>query len=1391
MADGATLDHAPSTPVRRRRAGTWLLGILAGVLILLALGIAVLNSPIGHRFVADRIAKVAPASGLAIRIGRIDGSLYGQATLHDVVLSDPTGPFLQVPLVELDWRPLHWFTSGLDVRKLIARRGTLLRLPQLNPGDPDAPVLPNFDIRIDRFELDDLTVARGVAGPLPQRANLVARADIRDGKVYLKTQGRLGRSDTIYALFDVEPDRDRFDVAMDYNAPRGGALASLIGTKGDVRARIWGAGSWRKWDGQVYIQQGGERLAALRFWNRAGRYNILGQARPNGYLTGLPAAALGDRVAIGATGTLVNSVLDGKLRLWGRAVEGVAQGGIDLGNNAFQRLDVRARLTDSSLFDGVRLEDAGIAAVVDGPFHDLAVVHQLQVTRFIAGTTTLSEIAQQGTARFDGTRWTLPLSARVARVVTGNAMVDPRLVDGRLGGTLILQGTKLLADNLAIAFPGVSARLALRGDTARGAYALTGPVDARGLALKNLGVVDANANIALQLAPGVPWTIQAKLAGRMPRATNATLATLAGSNIRFRGGVTFGANRPLLFSKASLDASKLSLMLDGKLVDGRTTVAGRGRHVDYGPFTVQAALDDDGPTAELVFADPLPAAGLRDVRIALAPIEDGFRIDTKGQSLLGAFDGNLNLYAPAGGPVRVVISRLSVWETAVTGALTVGGSGVSGKLALAGGGLDGTIALAPRGGGQGSDVALTADNASFGGATPIAIGSATVDAQGLLVRGNSTITGTARAQGITYGRVFIGKLAAEAALNNGRGNVVARLSGRRGSSFDLAINAAVAPDRIAAVARGNYGAQTIAMPRRAVLLKDAAGWHLQPTQLSYGDGILIAEGDFGGRQGVGLNLKLSKMPLSLIDAAGGDLGLGGNVSGIVDYRTGGSGMPTGTAKVQVRGLTRSGLVLSSRPINLSLVGNLTADRLDTRALIREGGEVRGRLQGRIRDLPPSGGLAQRLNVGDLFAQLRYAGPADALWRLAAVDAFDLTGPLRVAADARGTLQNPSVRGSLASDDLRLRSGLSGTDVSKIRARGTFAGSRLQLTSFAGEAANGGKVNGSGAVDLAGLGRRGPQIDLRVAARNARLLDRDGLSATVTGPLRLVSNGVGGTIAGRVAIDRASWSLGRAEAIQKLPNIKTREVNLPRDIRAIRAPSAPWRYLIDAKGKDRIEVDGMGLDSEWGADILVRGTTDNPRIGGTATAVQGAYAFAGTRFEITRGRIDFDENQPIDPRLDIVAENDSRNLDVKVTVSGNATEPEIAFSSVPALPEEELLARLLFGGSISNLSTTDALQLGAALASLRGGGGMDPINQLRSAIGLDRLRLVSADPSIGRGTGVALGKNFGRRFYAEIITDGRGYSATSVEFRVTRWLSILGSISTIGRNGVSAEVSRDY
>ena len=42
-----------------------------------------------------------------------------------------------------------------------------------------------------------------------------------------------------------------------------------------------------------------------------------------------------------------------------------------------------------------------------------------------------------------------------------------------------------------------------------------------------------------------------------------------------------------------------------------------------------------------------------------------------------------------------------------------------------------------------------------------------------------------------------------------------------------------------------------------------------------------------------------------------------------------------------------------------------------------------------------------------------------------------------------------------------------------------------------------------------------------------------------------------------------------------------------------------------------------------------------------------------------------------------------------------------------------------------------------------------------------------------------------------MTDGRGYNATQLEYRITSWLTLLATINTMGRNTVAAEYSRDY
>ena len=243
LAPEAEAVERPSRTRHLRRAGRWISGMLLALLLIVAAAVVFLHTSPGRQFIVERIAKVAPASGLSVEVGRIEGSVLWAATLYDVKFRDADGTlFLEVPEVELNWRPLKFFLTGLDVRSLVLHDGTLYAAPDLRPGDPDATILPDFDIRVDRFVVDNLTVARGVLGD-ERTVDFRAKADIRRGRVYLDADGNLGGGDEFDLLVDAEPDGNRFDLDLDYRAPEGGLLAALVGAEDDLRLRLAGNGT--------------------------------------------------------------------------------------------------------------------------------------------------------------------------------------------------------------------------------------------------------------------------------------------------------------------------------------------------------------------------------------------------------------------------------------------------------------------------------------------------------------------------------------------------------------------------------------------------------------------------------------------------------------------------------------------------------------------------------------------------------------------------------------------------------------------------------------------------------------------------------------------------------------------------------------------------------------------------------------------------------------------------------------------------------------------------------------------------------------------------------------------------------------------------------------------
>src|SRR5207253_4307828 len=134
--DAAVVTRDAEPPRRLRRDWKWrllneLFAAFVALLFLFAVAIVLLDTAPGHRFIIDRIGKFETASGLRVRIGRIDGSIFGKSQLRNVAVSDQRGVFLTSPNIKLDWAPGAWLENKLDVESLTAERVNLIRIPKL------------------------------------------------------------------------------------------------------------------------------------------------------------------------------------------------------------------------------------------------------------------------------------------------------------------------------------------------------------------------------------------------------------------------------------------------------------------------------------------------------------------------------------------------------------------------------------------------------------------------------------------------------------------------------------------------------------------------------------------------------------------------------------------------------------------------------------------------------------------------------------------------------------------------------------------------------------------------------------------------------------------------------------------------------------------------------------------------------------------------------------------------------------------------------------------------------------------------------------------------------------------------------------------------------------
>jgi len=1389
MAETA-IETRPEDPPRRRLRQDWprrllneLLALFVALLFLLAGLLVLLDSAPGHRFIVDQLSRMETASGLKIRIGRIDGSIFGKSQLRNVSVADGRGVFLTSPNIKLDWTPGAWLDNKLYVDSLTAERVTLIRLPKLKPSVKKGPILPGFDIHIGELRVDRLDIGPGVGGK-PRSGSVRGKADVRRGRALVELLALVSGGDRIAFHLDAEPDRDKFDVGARVIAPADGLFPALIGTHRAVNLAIGGIGSWSRWRGTASLDLSGRPTARLALGVDAGRYRLQGQWAPAQFLTGKFQRLTYPVVSIVGDATLKDRLLDGQLRISSPELRAVARGALDLGTNRYRGLRLGIDLLKPpALFKNMTGKSVRMVWTLDGPFATADYSYRLTSDFVQFDNNGFTGLHAEGRGRL--TPWPMRVPIRLAAsAITGvGDVAGAMLANPRIEGWLSITPKLVQGQDLTLTSAKWNGKLSVLIDLVTGRFDVLLSGTMKRYLIPGLGIVDVVTD--LHVVPG-PNNQGSHVAGTarawVRRLDNSFFRELTGGLPSLTTNLERGQDGIVHFANLQIFSPKLRLSGGGvRFRDGTFHIEASGRQAKYGP--VRLVLDGhiDRPKLDIFLPSPNQTLGITNMRLALDPTPAGYNYRANGGSRLGPFTSVGQILLPHNAPTVIAIASLDAGGAHASGNLRSDPGGFSGRLTLANGTLGGTLDFSPAGQAQRIDAHVSATNANFPGSFAVRTGRA--DGIIILADDRTTVEGSVDARGLSSGAVVLARLTANARLVNGEGQVRAAFAGRRGAAFAFSTLANITPDAIRLTGSGRIDRQPLVLNQPAVLTRAGDGWALAPTSISFAGGSATVSGRSGSAPEV--HAQLGGMPLQVLDLFWPNLNLSGSATGRVDYAW--KSNRTGRLDLKVRGLSRAGLVLASKPIDVAVAAIVSGNQAGLRAVAASDGAIVGRAQAKFAPLG-GGPLVAELMNAPLFAQLRYSGPADTLWRLTGSEVIDMSGPLAVGADITGRLADPQIRGSLRTQNGRLESQVTGMVIDHVASQARFAGAQLIFSQITGQTVNGGSISGGGSVTFSG-GKT--LLNLSFNADQALLLNRDDVAARVTGPLTLKSDPNGGVISGDLRLNKGRFQLGRASAAAAVPQLNVRETGL--DEEDVIPPTSlhPWKLNLKLAGDD-LQVTGLGINSRWTTSLQIGGLADQPRFTGRADLVQGNYDFAGRIFRLDRGSIRFQGESPPDPLLDIHAEAAVQGLSATVSVRGTGLRPEITFASTPPMPQDELLSRILFGTSITNLSAPEALQLASAVAALQSGSGsLDPINALRRAIGLDRLRVVPADVATGQKTAIGAGKYITRKLFVEVVTDGQGYSATQVEYQMTRWLSLLSTVSTIGRSSASVRISKDY
>ncbi|MGE5283659.1 MAG: translocation/assembly module TamB domain-containing protein [Actinomycetota bacterium] len=225
-----------------------------------------------------------------------------------------------------------------------------------------------------------------------------------------------------------------------------------------------------------------------------------------------------------------------------------------------------------------------------------------------------------------------------------------------------------------------------------------------------------------------------------------------------------------------------------------------------------------------------------------------------------------------------------------------------------------------------------------------------------------------------------------------------------------------------------------------------------------------------------------------------------------------------------------------------------------------------------------------------------------------------------------------------------------------------------------------------------------------------------------------------------------------------------------------------RLDINVAADRTIRIKNNLADLKAGGEFQVVGDTRKVIVLGTFDVYEGYVEMYGSRYELKRATVDFQDPRRINPRLDARAETRKGNYNIAVLVSGTFEKPEVDFTSDPPLSRTDIVSLLAFGVTTQSAASGTGAGTssgGGAAAAIALGSTVGGVNErIRSTVGLDKFAIEPGYSSSAKTfePKFVVGKSFGDRASVSMSTSvgTSAESTATAEFKLREHIFLQGS-----------------